>query len=48
MQELRQASEEFSVALRDISSLQERIKLIQEEIRRVGLVIKAANIRIEP
>jgi zinc transporter len=32
VQELRQASEEFSVALRDISSLQERIKLLQEEI----------------
>ncbi|WP_374661217.1 transporter [Inhella sp.] len=32
VQELRQSSEEFSVALRDISSLQERIKLLQEEI----------------
>jgi len=32
LQELRQATEEFSVALNDISSLQERIKLLQEEI----------------
>lgn len=32
VQALRQSSEEFSVALRDISSLQERIKLLQEEI----------------
>lgn len=32
VQELRQSTEEFSVALRDISGLQERIKLLQEEI----------------
>lgn len=32
IQELRQSTEEFSVALRDISALQERIKLLQEEI----------------
>ena len=32
VQALRQASEEFSVVLRDMSSLQERIKLLQEEI----------------
>ncbi len=32
LQELREASEEFSVALRDMASLQERIKLLQEEI----------------
>jgi zinc transporter len=32
IQELRQSTEEFSVALRDISALQERIKLVQEEI----------------
>lgn len=31
-QELRQATEEFSVVLNDMSSLQERIKLLQEEI----------------
>jgi len=31
-QELRQSSEEFSVVLRDMSALQERIKLLQEEI----------------
>ncbi|MCZ8233537.1 MAG: transporter [Inhella sp.] len=30
--ELRQSTEEFSVALRDIGALQERIKLLQEEI----------------
>lgn len=30
--ELRQSSEEFSVALNDMSSLQERIKLLQEEL----------------
>nr|WP_317205586.1 transporter [Janthinobacterium sp.] len=31
-QELRQSTEEFAVVLRDMSSLQERIKLLQEEI----------------
>lgn len=31
-QQLREASEEFSVALRDMASLQERIKLLQEEV----------------
>jgi len=31
-QELRQSSEEFSVVLRDMTMLQERIKLLQEEI----------------
>lgn len=31
-QELRQSSEEFSLVLSDMSSLQERIKLLQEEI----------------
>ena len=31
-QELRQSTEEFAVVLNDISSLQERIKLLQEEI----------------
>jgi zinc transporter len=30
-QRLQQASEEFAVVLRDIGSLQERIKLMQEE-----------------
>jgi zinc transporter len=32
LQELRAATEEFSVVLRDMSTLQERIKLLQEEI----------------
>jgi zinc transporter len=32
VQELRQSSEEFSVVLRDMSTLQERIKVLQEEI----------------
>jgi zinc transporter len=32
VQELREASEEFSVVLRDMVSLQERIKLLQEEV----------------
>ncbi len=32
VQELRQASEEFSVVLSDMGALQERIKLLQEEI----------------
>jgi zinc transporter len=32
VEELRGSSEEFSVALRDMTSLQERIKLLQEEI----------------
>ncbi|HUG24319.1 transporter [Piscinibacter sp.] len=32
VQDLRQSSEEFSVVLRDMASLQERIKLLQEEI----------------
>ncbi|GGY72564.1 magnesium transporter CorA [Pseudoduganella plicata] len=40
-QELREASEEFAVALNDISSLQERIKLLQEEI--AALVNEANN-----
>jgi zinc transporter len=31
-QELRGATEEFSVVLRDMQALQERIKLLQEEI----------------
>jgi zinc transporter len=31
-QELRQSTEEFSMVLADMASLQERIKLIQEEI----------------
>jgi zinc transporter len=29
---LRQATEEFSLVIRDLSALQERIKLLQEEI----------------
>jgi zinc transporter len=32
VQELRQSSEEFSVVLRDMAALQERINLLQEEI----------------
>ena len=32
LEELRQATEEFSLVIRDLSSLQERIKLLQEEI----------------
>lgn len=32
VQELRQASEEFSVVLQDMASLQERIRLLQEEV----------------
>jgi len=32
LEELRQATEEFSMVLRDLSELQERIKLLQEEI----------------
>jgi len=32
LQELRQSTEEFSVVLNDMASLQERIKLLQEEI----------------
>ncbi|MBC8056819.1 MAG: transporter [Rhizobiales bacterium] len=32
VQALREASEEFSVVLRDMTSLQERVKLLQEEI----------------
>ncbi len=32
IEELRGASEEFSVALRDLASLRERIKLLQEEV----------------
>ena len=32
LQQLREAAEEFSVALRDMASLQERIKLMQEEV----------------
>lgn len=32
LQDLRQSTEEFNVALRDMAALQERIKLLQEEI----------------
>ncbi|MBX3625312.1 MAG: hypothetical protein KF892_09895 [Rhizobacter sp.] len=32
LDELRQATEEFSLVIRDLSALQERIKLLQEEI----------------
>jgi zinc transporter len=32
LEELRQATEEFSLIIRDVSELQERIKLLQEEI----------------
>ena len=41
VQELRQASEEFSVVLRDMAALQERIKLLQEEI--AAQVVEATN-----
>ena len=34
-QELRQSTEEFSVVLSDMSSLQERIKLLQEEVAAI-------------
>lgn len=34
-QQLREATEEFSVALRDTASLQERIKLLQEEVAAI-------------
>jgi zinc transporter len=40
-QELREASEEFAVTLNDIASLQERIKLLQEEI--AAMVSEANN-----
>lgn len=37
LEELRQATEEFSLVIRDLAELQERIKLLQEEIAaRVG------------
>jgi zinc transporter len=37
LEELRQATEEFSIVIRDLAELQERIKLLQEEIAaRVG------------
>jgi zinc transporter len=32
LDELRQATEEFSLVLRDLAALQERIKLLQEEL----------------
>lgn len=35
LQQLREAAEEFSVALRDMASLQERIKLLQEEVAAI-------------
>ncbi len=41
LQELRQSTEEFNVALSDMSALQERIKLLQEEI--AGRVAEASN-----
>ena len=34
-QQLREATEEFSVALQDMASLQERIKLLQEEVAAI-------------
>jgi len=34
-EQLREATEEFSVALRDMASLQERIKLLQEEVAAI-------------
>ncbi|SFH67564.1 CorA-like Mg2+ transporter protein [Collimonas sp. OK307] len=37
LQELRHATEEFSVVLHDIAMLQERIKLLQEEIARASM-----------
>ena len=39
-QELRDASEEFSVVLRDMQGLQERVKLLQEE---VAAIVQEAN-----
>lgn len=41
LQELRQSTEEFNVALSDMASLQERIKLLQEEI--AGRVAEASS-----
>ena len=41
VQALRQASEEFGVVLRDMTTLQERIKLLQEEI--AAQVVEANN-----
>ena len=41
LQELRQSTEEFNVALSDMAALQERIKLLQEEI--AGRVAEASN-----
>lgn len=41
LQELRQSTEEFNVALSDMASLQERIKLLQEEI--AGRVAETSN-----
>jgi zinc transporter len=41
LQELRQSTEEFNVALSDMATLQERIKLLQEEI--AGRVAEANN-----
>jgi len=41
LQELRQSTEEFNVALSDMASLQERIKLLQEEI--AGRVAEGSN-----
>ncbi len=41
LQELRQSTEEFNVALSDMASLQERIKLLQEEI--AGRVAEASG-----
>ena len=41
LKELRQSTEEFNVALRDMAALQERIKLLQEEI--AGRVAEASN-----
>ncbi len=41
LEDIRQSTEEFNVALRDMAALQERIKLLQEEI--AGRVAEANN-----
>jgi zinc transporter len=41
LDDLRQSTEEFNVAIRDMAALQERIKLLQEEI--AGRVAEANN-----
>ena len=48
LQDLRQSTEEFNVALSDMAALQERIKLLQEEIAARVAEANNRSHRFEP